>query len=224
MKRPPLNAHPSHSTLPPSVPAREPAVERVVLPPYQPTEKSLSLEACLRNRRSSREFRPHPISFDQLRSLLWAAQGCTGLGGLRTAPSAGAIYPVRAYVLAAAVDGLAAGFYSYDPDAEVLRLLRKGDKRKSLARAAAGQECVSECACALLLTGWYKRAVREFGDAAPRLAAMEAGHTGQNFCLQATALGLGAIGLGRMDPEAVRLLLHLPDDEEPLYLLLAGRI
>ncbi|MGC4053574.1 MAG: SagB/ThcOx family dehydrogenase [Paludibaculum sp.] len=127
-------------------------------------------------------------------------------------------------VLSAAVEGLAAGFYGFDADAGTLRLLRKGDRRRSLARAAAGQTCVEECAFALLLTGWYKRAAKEFGEAAPRLAAMECGHIGQNFCLQATALGLGAIGLGRLDPEAVRMLLRLPEDEEPLYLLLAGRI
>ncbi|MBN9663565.1 MAG: SagB/ThcOx family dehydrogenase [Acidobacteria bacterium] len=224
MKRPPLIANDSQ-VVPPSVPTvRDVATEQVTLPVPPAVHDGPTLDDCLRIRRSSRNFLAEPVSLADTGRLLWASQGCTGLGGLRTAPSAGAIYPIRSYVLAAAIEGVTPGFYSYDADAGSLRLLRKGDRRRSLARAAAGQTCVEECAFALLLTGWYKRAVREFGDAAPRLAAMECGHIGQNFCLQATALGLGAIGLGRLDPEAVRLLLRLPEDEEPLYLLLAGRI
>ncbi|MGJ5816693.1 SagB/ThcOx family dehydrogenase [Paludibaculum fermentans] len=224
MKRPPLIASVSRVILPSPPSVRDLAADPITLPVPPAVHGGPTLDHCLRNRRSSRSFLPSPLTLAETSQLLWAAQGCTGLGGLRTAPSAGAIYPVRAYLLATAVDGLTPGFYSYDADAGSLLLLRKGDRRKSLARAAAGQSCVEECAFALLLTGWYKRAGREFGDAAPRLAAMECGHIGQNFCLQATAMGLGAIGLGRLDPEAVRLLLRVPDDEEPLYLLLAGRI
>ncbi|QOY87966.1 SagB/ThcOx family dehydrogenase [Paludibaculum fermentans] len=209
---------------PPTAPVREPTADSIVLPVPPALPDGPTLDHCLRNRRSSRSFLPDSLTLAETSRLLWAAQGYTGLGGLRTAPSAGAFYPVRSYLLAASVKGLAAGFYGFDTDAGSLRLLRKGERRKSLARAVAGQTCVEECAVALLLTGWYKRAAREFGDAAPRLAAMECGHIGQNFCLQATALGLGAIGLGRLDPEAVRLLLRLPEDEEPLYLLLAGRV
>lgn len=224
MKRPPVRHTDPQPTPPLAAPPREPSSERVALPAPPALAAGPSLDFCLRTRRSARDYAAHPLTFDHVARLVHAAQGCTGLGGLRAAPSAGALYPIRSYLLAANVEGLAPGLYSFDPDGEVLRLLRKGDKRKQLARAAAGQSCVEECACALLLTGWYKRAQREFGDAAPRLAAIEAGHIGQNFCLQATALGLGSIGLGRLDPEAVRLLLRLPDDEEPLYLLLAGRV
>lgn len=224
MRRPPLIANDSQVVLPAPPTAREVATESVTLPAPPALEGGPTLDHCLRTRRSSRNFLPEPISLADAGRILWAAQGCTGLGGLRTAPSAGAIYPIRSYLLTAAIEGLTPGFYSYDSDAGTLRLLRKGDRRRSLARAASGQTCVEECAFALLLTGWYKRAAREFGDAAPRLAAMECGHIGQNFCLQATAMGLGAIGLGRLDAEAVRLLLRLPENEEPLYLLLAGRI
>lgn len=223
MKRQSLAASEPRVTPPQATGPRELTVERIPLS-LHPGLDGPSLVSCLSKRRSTRNFLPEPVTLEQADQLLWAAQGCTGIGGLRTAPSAGAIYPVRSYFLAGSVTGVAPGVYSFDVDAEVLRLHCKGDKRKALASAMCDQVCVEECACALLLTGWYVRAAREFGAAAPRLAAMEAGHIGQNFCLQATALGLGAIGLGRMDVEAVRLLLHLPDNEEPLYLLLAGRI
>lgn len=150
--------------------------------------------------------------------------GITNPAGLRTAPSAGAVFPVRAYLMAANVDGLPAGFYGYDADQHEISLLLKGDKRRRLEKAAADQQCVGQSALVVVLTGYYRRLLREFGEAGHKLAAMEAGHIGQNFCLQATALGLGAIGLGKFDPTSVKMLLPIPQDEEPIYLLLAGCI
>jgi len=182
----------------------------------------MPLEHCLRRRRSVREYTGQPLSLDQVGQLLWAAMGITNPAGLRTAPSAGAVFPIRAYLVAANVDGLPVGFYSYDADRHEVSLLGKGDKRRRLEKAATDQQCVGQSAMILVLTGYYRRLLREFGEAGYRLAAMEAGHIGQNFCLQATALGLGAIGLGRFDPVAVKMLLPVPQDEEPLYLQLAG--
>jgi len=202
---------------------RETPTDRVVLPKPD-LAGAAPLEECLRKRRSTRDYSPEPLTLPQVSQLLWAAQGITDPGGLRTAPSAGAVYPLRTYVVAGNAEGVPAGFYRYDADLHTLLQLSKGDKRRRMAKAAADQDCMAHCGIALVLTAWMRRAVREFGEAAHRLAAMEAGHIGQNFCLQATALGVGAIGLGKFDPVAVKMLLRLPDDEEPLYLLLAGRV
>lgn len=155
--------------------------------------------------------------------LLWALQGVTGLGGLRTAPSAGATYPLRVYLISAHVEQLAAGIYSYNPDLHEARLLSKGDKRRKLYAATLGQECTRECALAVLLTADYWRIGRDFGERGTQLAHMEAGHAGQNFLLQATALQLGVIGLGNFDGSILREALPLPAAEDPIYLLLAGR-
>lgn len=218
------------STIPPPAAAliREPRTNgapalRVTLPPPS-VEGGLSLEACLRQRRSVRDYSEAPLTLQQVSQLLWAAMGVTNPAGLRTAPSAGAVFPVRAYVMAANVDGVPAGFYRYDCDQHQLALLVRGDKRRRLEKAAADQQCVGQCALVVVLTGYYRRLVREFGEGACKLAGMEAGHIGQNFCLQAAALGLGSIGLGKFDPVSVKMLLPIPQDEEPLYLLLAGCI
>lgn len=184
----------------------------------------MSLQQCLSTRRSSRNFSPDAVSLDQCSALLWAAQGVTGLGGLRTAPSAGAVYPLRLYLAAANVDGLSTGSYSYDPDLHQLRLLSRGDKRRKLYAAAMGQECVRECALCLLIATDCRRITREFGERGETLARMEAGHAGENFLLQATALGLGAIGLGNIDATILRAALPVPAIEAPVYLLLAGRV
>ncbi|MGB9718438.1 MAG: hypothetical protein ACPL4E_08380 [Thermoproteota archaeon] len=44
---------------------------------------------------------------EEVSQLLWAAQGITGPQGLRTAPSAGALYPLKVYLVVGSVKGLA---------------------------------------------------------------------------------------------------------------------
>ncbi len=200
---------------------RAAAASQVVLPEPLPLEARL--DECLKRRRSTREYAEAPIPLQELSTLLWAAQGVTSPGGLRTAPSAGAIYPVKSYMLAFRVQGLAAGFYSFDPEQRTLTLLAKGTKQERVAKVCGDQQCVAECAAGLLLTAWYGRLRREFGDAAEQLALIEAGHIGQNWHLAAAALRLGSVSIGKIDPVALKLLLPLPEDEHPLYLLITGK-
>lgn len=194
---------------------------RIALPPHD-TQGAGTLEATLNRRRSVRDYTSEPLTLAHLGQLLWALQGVTGLGGLRAAPSAGAIYPLRTYVHAANVAGVPAGLYRYDADLNMIHALWHGDRRGKLAAAAFGQECVEQAPVTAILASDYLRITRELGDRGRYLTHVEAGHAGQNWLLQATTLGLGAIGLGRFEPDIVAELLGLPGKEEPLYLLLAG--
>jgi SagB-type dehydrogenase family enzyme len=218
---------PTGSVPPPPVsllgPARYSDIQgpRVALPPGH-TDWTATLSDVLLRRRSVRDYSEQPLTLEQIARLLWAAQGVTGLGGLRTAPSAGAMYPLRTYLVAFLVKGLAKGLYRYDPDSHELETLGRGDRRKRMVKAASGQDCADQCAAMVLLTADLRRMKREYGDAAGTLARIEAGHIGQNFLLAATALGLGAICLGKTDSSLTQQALELPDAEEPLYLLLAG--
>jgi nitroreductase len=65
---------------------------------------AMTLEETLQLRRSVRQFMEPPLTETQIGQLLWAAQGITYPSGLRTAPSAGALYPLEVY--AATQDGL----------------------------------------------------------------------------------------------------------------------
>jgi SagB-type dehydrogenase family enzyme len=194
---------------------------RVALPPHE-TSGAMPLETCLNLRRSVREYSSAPLRLAQLGQLLWAIQGVSGLGGLRTCPSAGAIYPLRTYVHVCRVEGVKAGLYRYDADMNAIEALWHGDRRKALAGAALGQDCVEQAAALVILASDYRRVTRELGDRGRYVTHVEAGHAGQNFLLQAAALGLGSIGLGRFEPDITASILELPEDEEPLYLLLAG--
>lgn len=209
-----------HPPAPVEVSRRAAAAGRIALP--EPAPLPMRLDECLKTRRSTREYAEAPVPLQQLSALLWAAQGITSPGGLRTAPSAGAIYPLKSYVLAFRVQGLAAGFYAFDPEQRALTLLAKAVGQERVAKACEDQQCVAECAAGLLLTAWYGRLRREFGGAAERLALIEAGHIGQNWHLAAAALGLGSVSVGKIDPVAIKLLLPVPEDEHPLYLLIGG--
>lgn len=182
----------------------------------------MSLEQCLRARRSCRAFADAPVQLEHVSQLLWAAQGFTGLGGLRTAPSAGAVYPFHLYLVAMNVTGMPSGAYAYDPDRHVLSLWRVGQLRAKLQKGVCDQDEVENSAVGILLAAAYHRSRSEFGEKGVMLAHFEAGHIGQNVLLQATALSLGAIGLAKIDPRAMRRAIDVPEAEEPVYLLLAG--
>jgi SagB-type dehydrogenase family enzyme len=173
-------------------------------------------------RRSCRDFRDAPIPLRDLSQVLWAAQGITGLGGLRTAPSPGALFALRPYVMSANVAGLPSGLYRFDPESHELIHVTSDDMRPALEKAAGGQQCVGACAAILLLAANYSRVAREYGAKAERLVHTEAGHVGQNVCLEATALGLGVIGIGAFDEAEVKAALRLPSREEAVYMLAFG--
>jgi len=185
-------------------------------------DSDVSLEQSLLERRSIRSYTGQPLTLQEISQLLWAAQGLTDPRGFRTAPSAGGLYPLELYIVAGDVEGLAAGVYRYQPDGHQLVKAGDGDKRAELAEAALGQEWVEEGAVSIVFTAVYERTTGKYGDRGIRYVHMEAGHAAQNLCLQATALGLGAVTVGAFHDGEVSQLLNLPAEEEPLYIIPVG--
>jgi SagB-type dehydrogenase family enzyme len=181
-----------------------------------------SLESVLQERRSVREYSRKRLTRDELAQLLWAAQGVTGPGGLRTAPSAGALYPLEVDVVIGDVDGLPSAIYRYRPDRHELVLTREGDRRRELRAAALGQDCVEAGAAVIALAGVYERTTGKYGERGIRYVHMEVGHAAQNVCLQAAALGLGTVVVGAFEDGPVERVLGLARDEEPLSLIPVG--
>lgn len=182
------------------------------------------LAHLLAARRTVREFVAAPIELGVLAALLWAAQGITRDDGLRTAPSAGALYPLELYaVTGEQVRDLPAGVYRYQPKEHALQVLISGDQRAALAEAARGQEWLADAAAVLVVTAFYRRTARKYRERAVQYVHLEAGHAAQNVCLMAVALGLGAATVGAFDDVRVQKLLVLTDEEQPLYLLAVGK-
>jgi len=198
------------------------AFEVKELPPPRKTGP-LSLEEALSRRRSLRSYRKEPLELQELSQLLWAAQGITDPRGFRTAPSAGALYPLEIYVAVGEVKGLKPGLYRYHPSGHLLEEMAEGDKRRLLAEAALRQPWVREAPVVFCIAAVYQRTTKKYGRRGIRYVHMEAGHAAQNLCLQAVALGLGGVTVGAFDDQQVKEILGLPSDHHPLYLIPVGR-
>ncbi len=178
-----------------------------------------SLEETLNERRSMRDYRPGPLSLEEVSQLLWAASG-TNLYQ-RTAPSAGATYPLETYVAVGEAEGLTPALYHYLPSGHALEMSRDDDIRERLSRAAFGQGMISKAPIDIVIAADYRRTAARYGQRAARYVHMEAGHVGQNVSLQAIALGLGTVMVGAFDDEEVKEVLGIR--EEPLYIIPVGR-
>lgn len=183
---------------------------------------TVSIETALQQRRSVREYQDEPLNMQQVSQLLWAAQGVTSSDGRRTAPSAGAIYPLEVYLVVGNVTDLAAGVYHYLPKSNTLEAVVAGDVRASLANAAMGQASVGKGAINIVITAQISKTAEKYGVRAERFVAMEAGHAAENIYLQAVGLKLGTVSIGAFDDRAVMQLLNLPRYEEPLYIMPVG--
>ncbi len=186
-------------------------------------EGSLSVEEALARRRSVREFGDAALTAAQLSQLLWAAQGITAQAeGLRTAPSAGALYPLELYVAVDDVADIPAVVYRYTPTQHRLGTVLTGSVRPKLWRAALSQSAVADAPATIAVAAVFARTTRKYGERGRRYVYMEAGHAAQNVYLQAEALGLGTVVIGAFDDGVVHDVLAMGSDEEPLYLMPVG--
>jgi len=183
----------------------------------------VSVEEALLKRRSVRDYTGEPLKLWEVGQLLWAAQGITADWGGRTAPSAGATYPLETYLVVGDVEGLGKGVYKYNPHQHELRRVLDGDKRAELAAAALGQGWVREGAVDIVFTAVYERTTGRYGERGIMYVHMEVGHAAQNVYLQAEALNLGTVVIGAFYDDQVKRVLNLPDDEHPLYIMPVGR-
>jgi len=177
----------------------------------------VSLEEALAKRRTVLRFSNQPLKWAQIGQLAWAGQGITDRQrGLRTAPSAGSIYPIE--LLFATQEGL----YTYRPADHSLEQISDQDLRVALARDGKTQDSAAEAACDIILAGSIRRLSEQFKDKARNYLLMEAGHIAQNIQLQAVCLGLGSVTLGGFDAQGVRKVCSLSKGLEPLYIISVG--
>jgi len=204
-------------------PASVPAAALVKLPP--PALKgSVSLEEALKNRRTVRSFAARSLDLPQVSQLLWATQGITDPRGLRTAPSAGATYPLEIYLVVGdrGVTGLAPGLYRYRPQDHALELTLKEDLRAQVARACLSQSWMVGAPVMVVFAAEFRRCTARYGERGVMYTHMEVGHAGENLFLQAEALGLSAGIVGAFTDQALSQTLRLPREHEPLLVMPVG--
>lgn len=134
---------------PPAPPT--PGAPAISLPaPDIPAEPGL--EDLLDTRTSTREYAGAPLSLQDAATLAWAGYGLQSDGG-RTVPSAGGLYPLTIYLLAADVEGLEEGLYAYDPEAHDLTLHLPGDLRQDIEDASPQQGVVTVAPAVMIVAG-----------------------------------------------------------------------
>lgn len=192
------------------------------LPEPQYTGK-LSIEETLLKRRSVRDYKDDHVTLAEVSQLLWAAQGITAPGGFRTAPSAGALYPLEIYVVAGNVDDLPDGVYKYKPHRHELVRILEGDKRAELCSAALGQSCIKDGSAVIVFSAIYERTTGKYGERGVRYAHIETGHAVQNVYLQAVSLNLGTVVVGAFYDSEVKRVINMERREQPLCLMPVGK-
>lgn len=203
------------------------APRRLVLEPG-PTPAAADLWACLQGRRSLRQYRDRPLSLEELTALVWATQGVTLASPpylLRTAPSAGALYPVETYLAVHRVTGVDPGIWHLHIPDFALELLNPGDFRRALVEACLSQHFLGTAAAVFIWTGILNRAMCKYRERAIRYLFLDAGHICQNLMLAATALGLGCCPVGAFFDKEVEQLTQVDGQEEvALYLAAVGAV
>lgn len=185
---------------------------------------TISVEATLAARRSVRSFSGAALTLGQVSQLLWAAQGLTDKSdGGRTAPSAGALYPLEILLAAGKVEGLEPGIYRYRPAEHCVVRLAAGDCRGALAAAASGQDWMATAPATVCVSAVFERTTRKYGQRGNQYVHMEVGHAAQNVYLQAQSVGLATCMIGAFNDTEVQRVLGLPDPEKPLALLPFGQ-
>ena len=196
--------------------APQPHGQEILALPAPLTDGPMSLEEALAQRHSVRSFAESSLALDELGQLLWAAQGITRDWGGRTAPSAGALYPLELYLVTAAAT------YHYLPTEHSLVTLTTQDLRDAVWDAGLQQDALREAPATLVIAAIFERTATKYGDRASRYVYMEAGHAAQNVLLQAVALGLGAVPIGAFHEEQLAEALGLLPDHIPIYLIPIG--
>lgn len=157
------------------------------------------LMEALSQRKSSRNFIDKELSVDVLSNLLWAANGFNR-NDKRTAPTANNKQEVELYV------AIKSGVYLYDAKNFMLKLIKKGDHRKS----TGSQDFVANASTNIILVAdMNKASSREY-------AYTDCGFVAQNIYLYAASEGLGAVSRGWYDKDVLAKLLNLPSHKEVL--------
>jgi SagB-type dehydrogenase family enzyme len=190
-----------------------------------PSFSGIPLEEALKERRSARIFSNDSLSLKELSQLLFAGQGITEpLSGFRTAPSAGARYPMQMYVVPNRIEGAGCGIYRYVPQGHKLVLAREGEFSGEVRDASYGQGHVGNAAAVFIITAVPEKTAAIYGEDAERFVHIEAGHIAQNILLESVSLGLASSPIGSIYPDQLDSIIGINGTgETSVYVVIAGK-
>lgn len=202
-------------------------VKRIKLPTPEGF-RGLYTEESIELRRSVRDYSGQPMTLEELSQLLYHTGGINDERWgtkLRAAPSAGALYPIEAYIVAHHVQGLNPGLYHYAVQDHGLEELRIADMRAEIVRYGLMQEFLGQANMVLIFTSVFQRLRWKYQERTYRYALLEAGHLGQNVYLTATSMGMGACAVGAFVDDDLNDMLNVDGKNEAvIYMLAVGKV
>lgn len=212
---------PAEETVLPVTCSQDSEQSRITLP--EPKFKGKTVEDAISERRSERNFSSENITLSELSMLLWAGSGITNEDGFRSAPSAGALYPIDIYVIPSRVSGASCGAYRYLPKSHELVLVKEGSFSKELYDASYGQSHIRNAAVLLVLASTPQGTTSKYGEVGKDYVLIEAGHIAQNILLEGESLGIKSVPVGGFDRETASSALGIDEKKETIYIIAAGR-
>jgi SagB-type dehydrogenase family enzyme len=185
--------------------------------PHELRETTISFSDVLQRRRSTRTFSTEPLSKIDLAFLLRASIGIQRIEhsyAFRTAPSAGALYPIETYVAVNNVEGLAKGVYHYNIENHWLEEIKLGDFGETVAHAALDQEMCADSAVVFIWTAVFQRSIWKYSQRAYRYVYLDAGHIAQNLALAATSINCGSCHIGAFFDDEINSIMAIDGKEE----------
>ncbi|HTY75001.1 MAG TPA: SagB/ThcOx family dehydrogenase [Candidatus Nanoarchaeia archaeon] len=194
--------------------------------PTQLREVITSFSETLRERKSIRNFSSEQMRKGDLTFLLWASTGIQRRErgfDFRTAPSAGALYPIETYLAVNNVEDTETGLYHYNIRDNSLEEIEKGNFGVSIAHAALDQPMCTVAPVVFIWTAIFNRSKWKYSQRAYRYIYLDAGHVAQNLALAATSINCGSCQVGAFFDDEVNSLIGLDGVEESaVYLCAVG--
>lgn len=213
-----------------------PAAFRIPLPKvWEKSAESPGIERVIERRRTARQFAGRPLTLQEVSRLLHFSYGETGAARIsqssheyqyfRSAPSAGALYPLEIYLITWGITDVEPGVYHYAVVDHALERLKGGNFSRDVG-AYTFLDGIAEEACAVvLISAIFQRTMFKYNERGYRFVLLDAGHVGQNICLMSTAMNLGSLPIGGfLDDELNRLLDIDGVHESVVYPLLLGTL
>ncbi len=165
---------------------------------------------------------------DRLARLLLYSYGITaqieGPGStpiyLRSAPSAGGLYPAELYVISRGSVDLKAGIYNYQVISHSLQQVWAADVWPQLQAASFGQPIWRETDLALVVSAVFYRSAWRYSDRAYRRICLDTGHLLGNLALVGEWLGLIPHFLAGFADRLVNDVLYFDPDQEGCMVLI----
>ena len=185
--------------------------------PVQFQEGTIRFTEVLQRRKSIRAFSAQPLTMIDLAFLLWASTGIQRIEHgyeFRTAPSAGALYPIETYVAVNNVEDVEKGIYHYNIKNHSLEQIKTGDFGNKLAHAALNQKICADASVVFIWTAVFMRSKWKYAQRAYRYAYLDAGHIAQNLALAATSITCGSCQIGAFFDDEINSIVGIDGTEE----------